>query len=162
MVYYSLVDSPVGKLLVAGSGTTLQRLSFIENRDWKQEVEEHWQYSVQAMEPIKHQLQEYFVGDRKQFDVELDFGETDSSFSAKVWQALSQIPYGETRSYKDIAHAIGHKQSYRAVGQANHRNPIAIVIPCHRVIGSNGKLTGFGGGLDVKQHLLEHERSNLN
>ncbi|CAK7040571.1 MAG: Methylated-DNA--protein-cysteine methyltransferase, constitutive [Desulfovibrio sp.] len=102
------------------------------------------------------QLAEYFAGTRKEFDVPLNLGGT--TFQATVWQALQTIPAGETRSYKDIAVMIGKPGGSRAVGMANNRNPVAIIVPCHRVIGHDGSLTGYAGGLDVKQWLLEHEK----
>ena len=102
------------------------------------------------------QLSEYFDGERTSFD--LPISPSGTGFQKKVWDALLTIPYGETRSYKDIAVQIGNPKAVRAVGMANNRNPIAIVIPCHRVIGHNGSLTGYGGGLDVKAYLLELEK----
>lgn len=104
------------------------------------------------------QLQQYFVGNRKQF--ELPLGPEGTPFQQKVWAALLTIPYGETRSYKEIAAQIGNAKACRAVGMANHRNPIGIIIPCHRVIGSSGSLTGYAGGIDKKQLLLELEQRN--
>lgn len=104
------------------------------------------------------QLQEYFKGQRKEFKLELNPCGTE--FMKKVWESLRKIPYGETRSYKDIAISIGHDKAYRAVGLANNRNPIAIIIPCHRVIGANGSLIGYGGGLHIKTFLLELERAH--
>ncbi len=101
------------------------------------------------------QLAEYFAGERKQFDVPLALRGTP--FQLEVWRALQRIPYGETRTYADIARAIGRPTATRAVGGANGANPIPIIIPCHRVIGSNGGLTGFGGGIDVKRRLLDLE-----
>jgi len=101
------------------------------------------------------QLDEYFKGKRKQFDLPLNLHGT--SFQLSVWKALSDIPYSETRSYKDIATAIGNPKACRAVGLANNKNPVWIVVPCHRVIGSNGTLTGYGGGLEMKQRLLDLE-----
>lgn len=101
------------------------------------------------------QLQEYFAGTRNRFDLELDFAGTD--FQKKVWQALLTIPFGETRSYSEIAGQIGHPSAVRAVGAANGKNPISIVAPCHRVIGASGKLTGFAGGLEAKERLLTLE-----
>ncbi len=105
------------------------------------------------------QLLEYFEGKRKLFDLPLIMIGTD--FRKKVWQALCDIPYGQTRSYKQIAEAIGNPKASRAVGLANNKNPIAIVVPCHRVIGSNGKLVGYAGGLDLKQNLLKMEQENI-
>jgi methylated-DNA-[protein]-cysteine S-methyltransferase len=101
------------------------------------------------------QIEEYLVGRRKNFDLPLHVEGTP--FMLRVWDELCRIPYGETRSYKDIAAAIGQPRAMRAVGMANNRNPIALIIPCHRVIGADGSLVGFGGGLDVKRHLLELE-----
>ena len=106
------------------------------------------------------QLQEYFFGSRKVFDLPLAPVGTD--FQMRCWEALLQIPYGETRSYGDIARSVDSPKGFRAVGMANNRNPIAIVIPCHRVIGSDGKLVGFGGGLDIKKFLLDMENRYAN
>jgi len=104
------------------------------------------------------QLEEYFTGKRKTFDIPLN--PSGTPFQLSVWKALEAIPYGETRSYKEIAEAIGNPNACRAVGLANNRNPIWIIIPCHRVIGANGALTGYGGGLDMKQELLSLEKGN--
>ena len=108
------------------------------------------------LKEVAHQLEEYFNGQRKQFQLPLAPQGTD--FQQKVWRELQAIPYGETRSYKEIAHRIGNPKACRAVGQANNRNPISIIIPCHRVIGHSGELVGYGGGLEIKQFLLELER----
>lgn len=105
------------------------------------------------------QLEEYVRGERREFSIPYQVSGTD--FQKKVWEALSKIPYGETRTYKEIAIQIGNEKSSRAVGQANHENPLAIVIPCHRVIGSNGRLTGYAGGLSMKERLLEIEQIYL-
>lgn len=105
---------------------------------------------------IYKQLQEYFAKKRKAFDVQFNLKGTP--FQMRVWQQLQKIPYGQTQTYKQIAEAIGKPKASRAVGMAIHNNPIAIIIPCHRVIGSNGKLTGYAGGLDLKQHLLNIEK----
>ncbi len=104
------------------------------------------------------QLKEYFAGKRKIFDFPYQLKGTD--FQQKVWAALCEIPYGQTRTYKDIALAIGNPRACRAVGMANNKNPMSIVVPCHRVIGSNGKLVGYGSGLDMKQALLQLEAKN--
>jgi len=112
--------------------------------------------STELTDKTAMQLDEYFTGKRKHFDLPLQPKGTD--FQRSVWKALQEIPYGETRSYKQIAEAIGNPKACRAVGLANNRNPIWIVIPCHRVIGSNGALTGYGGGLEMKQRLLEIEK----
>ncbi len=110
------------------------------------------------MTDVIGQLSEYFAGKRMSFDLKVKFEGTE--FQKAVWNALLTIPYGETRTYKDIAIQIGHINAYRAVGMANHNNPISIVVPCHRVIGSSGALTGYAGGLNVKQQLLELEKVN--
>ena len=109
------------------------------------------------LQEAEKQLAEYFAGIRKAFDLPLAPEGTD--FQKSVWQALQQIPYGETRSYKEIATAVGNPKASRAVGLANNRNPISIVIPCHRVIGANGKLVGYGGGLGIKEALLQLEKN---
>lgn len=109
-------------------------------------------------ELVFRQLDEYFAGVRKTFDFPYRLHGTP--FQEKVWEALRDIPYGETRSYKDIAEAIGHPKAFRAVGMANHANPIFLAIPCHRVIGSGGSLVGYGGGLEMKKALLELEKAN--
>jgi len=107
------------------------------------------------MRPYVRELEEYFAGQRRNFTFALDLRGTD--FQLACWRALVAIPYGETRSYADIARAVGRPQGFRAVGMANNRNPIAIVVPCHRVIASDGSLCGYGGGLDIKRKLLELE-----
>lgn len=105
------------------------------------------------------QLDEYFAGKRKKFDLPVSF--TGTEFQKRVWGELQKIPYGETRSYQDIAVRIGNKKAVRAVGQANHKNPILILVPCHRVIHKNGDITGFGCGIEVKRYLLELEKRNM-
>ncbi len=107
---------------------------------------------------VSKQLGEYFSGRRKVFDLPLAPEGTD--FQKRCWEALLKVPYGETRSYGDIARAVGSPRGFRAVGMANNRNPIAIIIPCHRIIGSDGKLVGFGGGLEIKEFLLDLERKH--
>ena len=113
---------------------------------------------TELIRETKRQLDEYFAGKRKDFDVPTRLNGTE--FQKRVWLALRDIPYGKTASYKDIAAAVGCPKGYRAVGMANNRNPISIIYPCHRVVGSDGSLTGYGGGLDVKATLLELERRN--
>jgi O-6-methylguanine DNA methyltransferase len=111
--------------------------------------------SAAALQPYVRELEEYFAGQRREFSFALDLRGTD--FQLACWRALVAIPYGETRSYADIARAVGRPQGFRAVGMANNRNPVAIVVPCHRVIASDGSLCGYGGGLDLKRKLLELE-----
>ena len=114
-----------------------------------------WELAQSKTHPYVDQLQQYFAGTRRQFTFPLDLRGTP--FQLKCWRALLDIPYGQTRTYADIARAVGCPHGYRAVGLANNRNPIAIVVPCHRVIASDGTLCGYGGGLDVKRKLLELE-----
>lgn len=106
-----------------------------------------------------NQLKEYFQGTRREFTIPIE--DEGSEFQKKVWKALLDIPYGQTRTYKEIAIAIGNEKACRAVGMANNRNPISIIIPCHRVIGANGKLVGYGGGLDIKEKLLNIEKIDI-
>lgn len=156
-MYYEIFSSPVGPLLLQGVDSKLRQLSFLKNRNTKSFIEPVWIRRTDCFADVKVQLKEYFEGHRQEFEVELDFGVSETTFSAQVWRELQQIPYGETRSYRDVAKNIGRAKAFRAVGQANHRNPIAIIVPCHRVIGSDGTLTGFGGGLDTKKYLLDME-----
>lgn len=154
--FYRFLDSPVGRLRLVASDRGLVAILFDNDRPQVVSLAS----SVVANEhPIlvetARQLEEYFAGTRKAFDLELDFAGTE--FQRKVWAALLTIPYGETRSYAQIARQIGHPNAVRAVGAANGKNPISIVAPCHRVIGSRGSLTGFGGGLPAKARLLEFE-----
>lgn len=145
-------ETPVGKIGVAENGRAITHIFFGD-------VESRPEANLNETALLKEaalQLQEYFEGRRKTFNLPLDPGGTP--FQQKVWQALQEIPYGQTRSYKDIALAVGNSKASRAVGMANNRNPISIVIPCHRVIGSNGKLTGYGGGLHIKEYLLNLEK----
>jgi O-6-methylguanine DNA methyltransferase len=151
---YSRLDSPVGPLLMVASEVGLVRLEF--DRD-PTKVPANSINSEEKTAPYRRQLQEYFRGERQSFDFALDLQGTD--FQKRCWQALLEIPYGETRSYADIARAVGNPRGFRAVGMANNRNPIAIVVPCHRVLASDGTLCGYGGGLDVKQRLLELEKT---
>jgi len=153
-LYYSRMASPIGALLVAVSERGLVRLEFSPDSS---QPPPNWIASEEQTAPYVRELQEYFRGERRQFDFPLDLRGTD--FQKRCWRALLEIPYGETRSYADIARLVGSPQAFRAVGMANHHNPIAIVVPCHRVIASNGTLCGYGGGLDVKQRLLELEKT---
>ena len=143
-------DTYAGRIGIAEEDGAITNLIFSE-RDWK--VEE-----TELIKETKRQLDEYFAGKRKEFDVPTRLEGTE--FQKRVWNELKNIPYGKTVTYKDIAEAVGCPKGYRAVGLANNRNPISIIYPCHRVIGSNGTLTGYGGGLDVKEKLLALERGN--
>jgi methylated-DNA-[protein]-cysteine S-methyltransferase len=150
------VNSPIGKLTLVATDEGLAAIL------WQNDRPRRVPLDVGAEEPAhpvlvetERQLQEYFAGHRKDFALKLDVAGTE--FQHKVWEALRTIPFGETRSYTQIATQIGHPTAIRAVGAANGRNPVSIVTPCHRVIGSTGHLTGFAGGLDIKAHLLAME-----
>ncbi len=140
--------SPVGTLWIEAEQGYITSISYREQQQGEKA-------ETPLIRQAYSQLDEYFRGERKQFDLPLKPAGTP--FQQQVWQALRKIPYGETRTYGEIAAAIGNPRACRAVGMANHCNPIAIVIPCHRVIGTNGSLTGYAGGFDIKQKLLELE-----
>ena len=153
---YTLMPSPVGQLtLVARDGKLSAILWETERANRVRLGELHEANDSPVLLEAQRQLQEYFAGTRNQFTLELDFTGTD--FQKQVWQALLTIPFGETRSYSQIAQQIGNPKAVRAVGAANGRNPISIIAPCHRVIGASGELTGFAGGLQAKQYLLALE-----
>jgi O-6-methylguanine DNA methyltransferase len=157
---YLRTPSPAGPLFLAASTKGLVRLEF-EGREQKLNRDSiQLQESAPALSPYLQELNEYFAGERREFSFALDLRGT--GFQLACWQALLKIPYGETRSYRDIAQAIGHPHAYRAVGMSNNRNPVAIVVPCHRVIASSGSLCGYGGGLDIKRRLLDLEQAGLN
>ena len=157
LTYYSYTESPVGRLLLSGSRDMLKVIGFPEGkRVWA--IKPDWQRWDEPFKNIRTQLAEYFSGQRREFDVEI--APEGTAFQLSVLKALQQIPYGETCTYGDIAERIGSVNAMRAVGNANGRNPLPIVIPCHRVIGANGSLTGFGGGLTAKRHLLTLEAAH--
>ena len=155
LTYYRTFDSPIGILTLAGEGDSLTNL-VLEDVAHPPDDRRGWVEDPTAFCEVAEQLHDYFAGERTEFDVAVRPAGTD--FQRVVWDALKKIPYGETRSYGDIASAIGRPGASRAVGLANGRNPIAIIIACHRVIGADGSLTGYGGGLKVKQALLDLER----
>jgi len=158
-LHFSRTLSPVGPLFLAASAKGLVRLEF-ESRVMKLDSNNiDLRESKQALAPYLRELEEYFAGERREFTVPLDLRGTE--FQLACWRALLRIPYGETRSYADIARAIGHPHAFRAVGMSNNRNPVAIVVPCHRVIAASGSLCGYGGGLDIKRKLLELERGQI-
>ncbi|EPJ76445.1 MULTISPECIES: methylated-DNA--[protein]-cysteine S-methyltransferase [Pseudomonas] len=153
---YKTIQSPVGQLILVARKTRLAAILWENerlNRVRLGPLEEDTQHPL--LKETERQLLEYFAGQRRRFELELDFAGTD--FQIRVWHALLTIPFGETRSYRDIAVQIGQPTAVRAVGAANGRNPISIIAPCHRVIGSSGSLTGFAGGLAAKQLLLSLE-----
>lgn len=145
-------ETEIGELAIADNGKAITELYFKNKIDVEgKNIEE-----TELIKKAFNEFKEYLSGDRKNFDIPLEPEGTE--FQLKVWEALKSIPYGETCSYKDIAKKVGSSKAYRAVGLANNKNPISIFIPCHRVIGSNGKLVGYGGGLDVKEFLLKLEK----
>ena len=152
---YRYVQSPIGDILIAGDADGLKFVGFPGGKG-RLEPEASWQLDNEAFEDVRKQLGEYFAGTRKRFDLQL--APHGTPFQLQVLDALQKIPYGETCSYLDIANRIGKPKAVRAVGAANGRNPLPIIIPCHRVIGADGSLTGFGGGLPTKRFLLDLER----
>jgi methylated-DNA-[protein]-cysteine S-methyltransferase len=155
MINYRTIDSPIGPLTLAGRNSTLTNLRMVDQT--YEPSRTGWTHDDNVFADAVEQLNAYFAGELTDFDLELDLQGT--VFQQRVWKALLTIPYGETRSYGEIAEQVGAPGSARAVGLANGHNPIAIVVPCHRVIGANGKLTGYGGGIDRKLTLLELEKS---
>jgi methylated-DNA-[protein]-cysteine S-methyltransferase len=146
---YTQMASPIGELLLFGDERALRGL-YMEGR-----ARDGWRRADEPFHTARAQLEQYFAGERSEFDIPLDL--RGSGFQRSVWDALLTIPYGETRSYGEIARQIGRPDRARAVGAANGRNPVSIVVPCHRVIGADGSLVGYGGGLERKRWLLEHE-----
>jgi methylated-DNA-[protein]-cysteine S-methyltransferase len=151
---FRTIDSPVGPLTLAGKDHRLMHLWMVDQTH--EPSHDGWERNDKAFSDAVDQLDAYFAGERREFDLELDL--VGTNFQRRVWEALVTIPYGETRSYTYIAEQIGSPGAVRAVGLANGRNPIGIIVPCHRVIGANGSLTGYGGGLERKRILLELER----
>jgi methylated-DNA-[protein]-cysteine S-methyltransferase len=160
MNIFCYVDSPIGRLMLTSDGTALTGLymNLYRNKpsklpglgdDWIQNA------TIDPLPAAARQLKEYFAGKRREFDLPLRMQGTE--FQQRVWRELTKIPFGETRSYGQLAKRLNNPNGSRAVGLANGRNPIAIIVPCHRVIGADGSLTGFGGGLDRKEWLLTHE-----
>ena len=158
-LFYVRTSSPVGPLFLAASARGLVRLEFEARMQNLNSRTIQLKESKKALAPCLDQLDEYFAGQRREFSIPLDLRGT--GFQLACWHALLEIPYGETRSYRDIAQAIGHPHAYRAVGMSNNRNPVAIIVPCHRVIASSGSLCGYGGGLDIKRKLLDLEQANV-
>jgi O-6-methylguanine DNA methyltransferase len=154
-LYYTQIGSPIGPLNLAISDKGLVALEFQREGFPRKNRNIVWEHSPAKAAPFAAQLEEYFSGQRREFTFPLDLRGTP--FQLACWRALLAIPYGETRTYADIARSVRKPQAFRAVGMANNRNPIAIVVPCHRVIASDGTLCGYGGGLDVKRRLLELE-----
>ncbi|MBX9808848.1 methylated-DNA--[protein]-cysteine S-methyltransferase [Candidatus Gracilibacteria bacterium] len=166
-LYHSIIASPIGDLYAVADNNFLLLLEFgnsgeLENKTNK--IEKKYQTRISAginhiLEKTTQELQEYFNGKRKHFDIPLQMEGTQ--FQQKSWEALKIIPYAETRNYSEQALMTGSPKAVRAIGGANHNNPIVIIVPCHRVIGKSGKLVGYGGGMDRKIWLLEHEKNNI-
>jgi methylated-DNA-[protein]-cysteine S-methyltransferase len=156
-MYYCYSDSPVGELLLAGDVGALRLVGF-PNGPMRRDPDPDWKFDEKSFVEARRQLEEYFDGQRKIFDLPMQL--TGTEFQVRVLEELQRIPYGETTSYADIAARIGRPRAVRAVGAANGRNPIPIIVPCHRVVGSRGELTGFGGGLETKEALLRLEAEN--
>lgn len=152
-LYYGYYKSPIGNLRIVVDENSLVALDF--NEDEKKQSDEH-----RYIKEVKKQIDEYFKGTRELFDLNIKINGTD--FQNKVWNELTKIPYGETISYKELATRIGNDKACRAVGNANNKNKISIVIPCHRVVGSNKKLVGYAGGLEKKEWLINHENKVTN
>lgn len=163
--YYHVFSAPapLGLLFLAATDRGLRHVEYLERRSIKRVIAARsvndpgaeWQASLLALKDVTDQLHAYLHGQRRGFELPLD--PAGSEFQLAVWRALGQIPYGETRSYGEVARTIGQPRASRAVGLANHQNPLAIVVPCHRVIGADGSMVGYGGGVPRKRWLLEHE-----
>ena len=155
---YCHIDSPIGPLLLVADSSGLTQINFCHGRH-PSKPDASWKENPKPLKETVRQLKAYFAGTLKDFDLPLS--PQGTAFQLGVWKRLCDIPYGETISYGELARRIGNPNASRAVGLANGSNPIPIIIPCHRVIGSNGKLTGYGGGLPIKEKLLALERRQL-
>lgn len=153
-IYYAVWESPVGALTFIASEYGLLGVEF-----GRKARQTGWMESEERLAECRAQLAEYFAGQRREFTIPLDMRGTE--FQLRCWRELLKIPYGQTRSYAELARAVGSPQGFRAVGHANGQNPIAIVVPCHRVIASDGSLGGYGGGLPLKEELLRLEGARL-
>ena len=157
-LHYRTIPSPVGPLTLAGVGSTLMHLRMAEQTH--EPDRSGWEPAESsAFADVAEQLDAYFSGALTTFDVDLELGGTE--FQRRVWAALRTIPYGETRSYGQIADQVGSPGAFRAVGLANGRNPVSIIVPCHRVVGASGAMTGYGGGIDRKRQLLTLEGQHV-
>ena len=154
MINYFCYDTEIGTIKISETEGKIIGLVFSDSKK-ENEIERETDSIIKTY----MQLKEYLSGKRKSFDIEIEMMGTE--FQKKVWKELLNIPYGETRSYKDIATVIGNEKACRAVGNANNKNPIAIIVPCHRVVGSNGGMTGYAGGIDIKEKLLKIEKYNI-
>lgn len=154
-------DTKIGRIMITEDNEGITGLSLVKQQEAadRQLLADYELYETGLIKAAAEQLMEYLGGSRSEFQIKLN--PKGTLFQKKVWEALRTIPYGETRSYKQIAYAVGNEKASRAVGMANHNNPIMIFVPCHRVIGANGGLVGFGAGLDVKEQLLNLEKNNI-
>jgi len=157
-MWFDAFNTPIGKLTIAVDASGLRYVLF-ENNKYDAPGRQHWLRDVGATQTAREQLLQYFAGERQTFDLLLNPGGTE--FQKKTWATLAQIPFGQTWSYAELAEKIAAPKAVRAVGAANGRNPLPIILPCHRVIGRDGSLTGFGGGLPTKKWLLDHEGARL-
>jgi methylated-DNA-[protein]-cysteine S-methyltransferase len=153
-IFYSTCASPLGELLLVGDGRSLTGL-YMQAQKYAREVQREWQRDAQPFQAVAQQLAAYFAGELRAFDLSLAPRGTD--FQRAVWRALLEVPFGTTTTYGELARRIGSPNAPRAVGLANGHNPIGIIVPCHRIIGANGGLTGYGGGIERKRWLLAHE-----
>jgi len=154
MKQYCYYKAPIGRLLLIGEDGVLEELHFPNSAEHAL-IKDDWICNEDSFSDILQQLGEYFAGRRKNFDVKIN--PTGTDFQRRVWQELQNVPYGKTASYGEIAQRINNPKACRAVGGANRKNPVPIIVPCHRIIGSDGSLTGFGGGLELKKDLLRLE-----
>ncbi len=153
---YCYYKAPIGELLLVATEKGLEEVRF-PSKQKKKRPDSDWTHDTPYLSEVMEQLTAYFAGQLKIFTLQLN--PTGTPFQKKVWKELQKIPYGKTASYEDIAQGINSPKACRAVGGANGKNPIPIIIPCHRIIGKDGSLTGFGGGLDLKEYLLHHEQN---
>lgn len=158
MIYYDILPSPLGNLLLVADDSGLKQILF-EDQNLLENIKDNWIKESSKLKPVSDQLISYFNKERTAFNVKLS--PKGTAFQQQIWNQLLKIPYGQTCSYQDIALAINKPSACRAIGMANSKNPIPIIIPCHRVIGKNGKLTGYAGGLETKAKLLAIENINL-
>lgn len=152
---YDRIETPIGPIILAGDGEVLSFIGLPDSRD-SLSIPSEWVHDTKAFAQAKRQFAAYFAGELIEFDLALDPHGTE--FQLRVWKALCTIPYATTISYGELAQRIGNPKASRAVGLANGANPLSIIVPCHRVIGANGSLTGYGGGLEAKKYLLDLER----
>lgn len=166
MAYVKYIETKLGKIGIVEEDSKIVKVIIVnennkkskDKEDSKNDYENYQEKDTELLLEAKKELEEYFEGKRKEFDLPLE--QEGTEFQKRVWNALEKIPYGETRTYKEVAKMIGNEKASRAVGMANNKNNIPIIVPCHRVIGSNGKLVGYALGLDMKKYLLDLEKKN--